>query len=231
MELTLTDKNNAMAIVQELFALGFGSVIVNKDAGRRSFWDWKDSVKESLDEDFDFASGCTKWVVMHPALGDWVLKFPMEQNIQRRLRRFVTEDDEEPAADYCALEVRNYERAVASKLEHFFAATYKLCDYEGFPVYIQQKAECDESAYEDSFYEYCSSSYDKEDFDCDDDYYDAVSSATDDMTDEDSVVAIFGGCAHDGLVAFIYNNIIGDLHAGNYGHVNDHPVLIDYSGY
>ena len=48
------------------------------------------------------------------------------------------------------------------------------------------------------------------------------------MTDEEAVKAIIGETK--GLLSFLYDNDICDLHSGNFGFLNSNPVIFDYSG-
>ena len=49
------------------------------------------------------------------------------------------------------------------------------------------------------------------------------------MDDYEVVEAIIG--ENRKLFDFIYENDINDLHKGNFGYLNDAPVIFDYSGF
>lgn len=227
MKLSADVIKTAITIIEEVFANGFHGVL----DGTCYSWVWRQEHEDILPDDFYFASGCTKLVMVHPALENWVLKFPTYIS-PNRMARFVV-DDEEPAPDHCAQEVRNYERAVREGLADYFAACYKLMDYEGCAIYIQEKASCDASQCSEIFYDSMSQGVDREEFEDEDEYCDYINNCVDEMTDEESLVAMFGSNSvyADELDAFIHKYYIGDLHAGNFGFIGNRPVMVDYSGY
>lgn len=215
----------AQGIVKVLAARNFMGAL------NKSMSDWYNDNDDLTVEGYEFAHGCTKVVVLHPALENWVLKFPADGGHWEHRVKCFTVDDEEPCSDYCAQEVKNYERAVESGYAEYFAASYKLMDCEGTAVYIQEKASCSFDKCDEIFFNSASSSVDKEEFEDEDNYYSYVNDLVDEFTDDDAAEAMFGTVVHNGLLAFMYDYHITDLHQGNFGFIGKRPVLVDYSGY
>lgn len=70
----------------------------------------------------------------------------------------------------------------------------------------------------------------QEEEESDEDYADRISEYVEsDMDDYEVVEAIIG--ENRELFDFIYENDINDLHKGNFGYLNDSPVIFDYSGF
>lgn len=215
----------AQGIVKVLAARNFMSVL------NRPMFEWYEENDDLIVEGYEFASGCTKVVVLHPSLANWVIKFPADGgHWESRVKRFTVEG-EEPCSDYCAQEVKNYERAVEFGYAEYFAASYKLMDCEGTAVYIQERASCSRDECDEIFFNSASSSVDKEEFEDEDDYYSYVNDIVDEFTDDEAAEAMFGTVVHDGLIDFMNDYCITDLHAGNFGFIGERPVMVDYSGY
>jgi hypothetical protein len=156
--------------------------------------------------------GATKTVFFLDDCDHWVIK----------IGRTKEEDH------WCAKEVEIYQKACASNLQEYFAATYLLGEFGGWNFYIQERAYCDDNYVSDYFYSAASANYDKDDFEDEEDYYEAVSDAADNMSDEETIMAVF--CSPK-LLEFLQEEELNDFHAGNFGEIGDYMVLVDYSGY
>ena len=156
--------------------------------------------------------GATKTVFFLDDCDHWVIK----------IGRTKEEDH------WCAKEVEIYQKACKLNLQDYFAPTYFFTNAGGWNFYIQAKAYCDDDYVSDYFYSAASTHYDKDDFEDEDDYYEAVSDAADNMDDEETIMAVFSSPA---LLKFIQDEHLNDFHAGNFGELGDDMVLVDYSGY
>ena len=166
--------------------------------------------------------GATKLVFLVEGLDRWVIKVP-----------FLFSYDNAPGRatilNHCEAEAQIYQAACDCGKEHYFAPCYHYVTKQGIPFYIQQRVECNEELNSDLFFHYCSTSYNKENYE--DEYYDDVNNDVDYMEDEDRLYAIFGFEDGDDLLTFLEVQEVNDIHAGNFGYFKQMPVLIDYSGY
>ena len=183
------------------------------------FYDWMTEI--ARDTDLGTAEGETKMVFFSPKIEDWVIKIPRYSE----------------GIDYCKIEVENYKKACENHLEEFFAPTYFVGCFLGVPVYIQKRVFCDDGDIESSFYDWMSQSMEDErdDYNTDDDFCDAVCDATNNMCTADRLWAVFQGYTDpdkiDALFCFCNREDINDLHSGNFGYDGNTPVIVDFSGY
>ena len=177
---------------------------------------WCDEHHELLHEmGLQVAAGCTKVCIIDEE-EEFVIKFDIV--------------DKCCGASYCDLESRNYKMAVEAGLGRWFAGTWEVGEVAGRMVYLQQYARTDEDATSDSFYDYiCENYYDGQN---DEETQDSIACSVDEMDNEDRIYAMIG-YDHDAskVVDFCDQWDINDLHAGNWGYINDEAVMIDYSGY
>lgn len=158
------------------------------------------------------ANGADKMVILPEELENWVIKFGIDTN-----------EDE-----VCMREVENYQKAVQDGYDKYLAPCYLYAKKNGFVFTIQRKCECEECRYDDMFYEVIASNYDKADFESEDDYYEAISYETEELTDWDKAYIVFND---NKICNWLSDHNINDLHCGNFGQLNGTNVLIDYSGY
>lgn len=189
---------------------GFNTFIEERE--EFSFCSWRG--KASLDyKGFQFNSGATKVVIIDEDC-DWVLKIPYDKMI-----------------NHCQLEVENYEKAVAEGVEDAFAETFFLMEYKGAPCYAMRKAECNEEAIEESFYDIAlGKDYDYMNMDSDERYEYASNLDIDEKVDM-ILKDFYNEDFIERVNNFIYINGINDLHMGNIGYLNNRLVYVDYSGY
>lgn len=210
--LTKKDCDWCRDIINTLMDNDFKSAIsyhkIRDEFYRREIEDWKFS-HENLLEDLgvNLYYGATKACLV-PYDGDWVIKVSFIRSTDPEYVRLNSLDD------YCEKEAEYYEKACEADLENYFAATYYVDEINGVKVFIQEKAMNNEDEVMDSFYSYTESSFDKRDFETEDDFYDAIWDEVDCLEDEDRIHAMVGFekdvCK---LIRFIRENHINDLHS------------------
>lgn len=211
----------AESIIDEFCANGFDEAVkLWKDKTLR---DWIDENTSLLDKyQAEVYNGASKVCIVFN-MENWVIK----TNFQVRNSTKIT---------YGELEVRNYKLAEEVGIEKFFVKTYELGwrDEFGMYFYIQEKAAVDSSEVSGRFYDYVSEDYDREDFEDEDDYMDAVDERVCEMNEDERLFAVFG-CGDDvrALVDFINQWDINDLHEYNFGISlsTGKYLIIDFSGY
>ena len=210
--------------IDKLYEEDFLSVLM----GRESLWDWKSgssssnplSVREDVlsESGIIIKSGATKIVMLMEELDGWVLKTNFHH------RRY----------DYCQREALNYLRAMEEEVDEYFAECYWFARAGSMDFYIQKRVETGcwvEQTVKEYFEEYAGSElgYCAEDYETEEEYWDALSDAVENLEDTDRAAAVF--CWDSRLSDFIIERDINDLHEGNYGRVDDRFYIIDYSGF
>ena len=194
----------------------------------RGEMEYRDSWLNEIEDEFgiEVSRGETKLVIFSPALNGWVLKIPC---LSYCLGAEV---------DFCKIEVDNYEKAKKAHLERFFVPAYFIGKFYDIPVYAQEKVECEECVVSESFYEWAERNIDKDDYDDEEMFYDAVFSRSTNMCLSEVLTALYetedsvSGEEIDELFRFCLRNEINDLHSGNWGYTKTHfPVCVDYSGF
>lgn len=191
-----------------------------------AFYDWRKNNSSILNESgIKLCSGVSKAVFIFDDLESWVIKVPFLFNPERNSPRFVRKDP-------CAVEADVYNEAKEEGIEQYFAGTYFFTEIDELPIYIQERAICNENDNEDIFYSYASENCDWLSIDCEDEEVcnDTLEEYIENMTEEERIEAIFG-CYMDSLISFISKRNLNDFHGGNFGFINGNPVLIDYCGY
>lgn len=199
-------------------------------------------------EDYTVDSGASK-VALVFTNSDYVVKIPFKGELDeyghydcedscsrdcscsRCSRGSVVEDcyeftgarigESEYSWDYCAAEQFFYEKAVVAGVEEFFIKTIFIGEFDGHPIYLQEKVEV---------YGYNSqtksSEQSKEIF--------VKKFRYSEIQDEDFgglLIEYYGEDRVNQLVEFLSEVGISDLHSGNVGIRANRPVLFDYSGY
>ena len=171
------------------------------------------------------AYGATKAVIWDNSL-PYVLKIP-----------FGYPNDE--LKDYCEIETENYSLAQEiPEISVFFAKSQFLFEFRGVPIYLMDKAKCNESEIEDRAFTSGLAHYEKlnkfqkninkKDFFT---FSDKFVHSCDEDRIHDLLVEQWGEEVVNIFWEFCENNCINDLHFGNWGILNDKVVLVDYSGY
>lgn len=214
------EKIKAVEIAKTYIDAGFDHVLKNE----LYFSDWIRDFGNPLSS-CEIASGMTKYVIIPDDL-NWVIKLPIQvRPEQYRREEFLTKFN---AYDYCDLETRNFAYAEEKGVTVFFAESYFLSLYKGIRIYIQRKAECDEQEFDDRLKKYASHYVSET---CNKDVFDeVVSDYVLNMDESKSLEAVFGNVPTE-LYDLIEERNVNDLHCGNYGFINEKPVIIDYSGY
>lgn len=214
------EKIKAVKIAKAYIDAGFDHVLKNE----LYFSDWVRDFGNPLSS-CEIASGMTKYVIIPDDL-NWVIKLPIQvKPKQYRREEFLTKFN---AYDYCDLETRNFAYAEEKGVNVFFAESYFLSLYKGIRIYIQRKAKCDEQEFDDRLKKYASHYVSET---CNEDVFDeVVSDYVLNMDESESLEAVFGDVPTE-LYDLIEERNVNDLHCGNYGFINEKPVIIDYSGY
>ena len=200
-------------------------------------WTWYNN------EDYTVDSGASK-VVLVFTNSDYVVKIPFKGDLhdcedscnrscscsQCSRRSMVEKCDEFTGArigeseyswDYCAAEQFFYEKAVVAEVEEFFIKTIFIGEFDGHPIYLQEKVEVygydsqtksSEQSKEIFMKKFRHSEIQNEDF-------------------GGLLVDYYGEERVNQLVEFLSEVGISDLHSSNVGIRANRPVLFDYSGY
>ena len=198
--------NIAMDIVVDLLNRGLKEAINEK-----RHMEWRDNQPEEC------YFGCTKMVFLPEQLPNWVIKTDINN------------------FHLCRREVENYKCAEKNKLDKFFAETFYLCEQEGLYFSIQRRGDMEEAytTVEDAFYDSISESYEPWDLnETSEDRAQNISEMCDEMLDTERIYALYWGFEEvDALEDFIEIRKCNDLHSGNFAIIDNHIVIVDFSGY
>lgn len=201
-------------------------------------WDIEKALRKNNIEDFFFASGASKFVIVLEE-EDFVIKIPYdgeyywnyeEEDIVyepfHKANLFTKVDYD---WNYCEVERILYKRAKLAGVGQFFSGVVKIGEVEGRPVYAQEIAitygEGGTSGREAS--EYAKNSFPSVSSKI---YTDCHFHAPEDWLC--AAIDIYGMDAINKLSQFIHDNQIADLHYENIGFSKDGlPVIMDYSSY
>lgn len=243
MELTGYDIEEAMSVMEEMFARGFHDAITYHP---KTYTNWKGVVStryelgwyEWIDEnsawlteqelylDKGETKGCIFWNE-----SDWVIKVSFDRSTNLEM----VNDGRD--FDFCYRELKNYRKACDAGLGQYFAAMYQIGAIDGVEIYLQERTEANDEKFEDIFFSYAEENYysDEETFKDEDERRSLAWSYSEDMDDDERVRAIYrdvDGEEVEKLINFIINNEINDLHCGNWGYTySGKAVVFDYSGY
>jgi hypothetical protein len=199
-------------------------------------------------EDYTVDNGATKVVLLFTS-SDYVVKIPFKGELcecdnydcenscnrdcscSRCSRRNIVENcdeftcarigESEYSWDYCAAEQFFYEKAIAAGVEEFFIKTIFIGEFDGHPIYLQEKVEV---------YGYNSqtkSSEQSKEIFIEKFRYSEIQNAD----FGGLLVEYYGEDRVNQLVEFLSEVGINDLHSSNVGICANRPVLFDYSGY
>ena len=209
---------------------------------------YADSWRWYNNEDYTVDSGASK-VVLVFTNSDYVVKIPFKGEFcecdyydcenscsrdcscSRCSRRSIVETcdeftgarigESEYSWDYCAAEQFFYEKAVVAGVEEFFIKTIFIGEFDGHPIYLQEKVEVygynsqtksSEQSKEIFIKKFSYSEIQNEDF-------------------GGLLIEYYGEDRVNQLVEFLSEVGISDLHSSNVGIRANRPVLFDYSGY
>lgn len=176
-----------------------------------------------IDNNIFFDSGASKMVFSAHTIKNWVIKIPF-------LFSEKTCTGSRNLLNACETEAQVYAKAVLNGVDKYFAPMFYYKTADGIPFYLQRKAECETERITDTVRRYVSKSYKREYFETDEDYEAEIICDMDEMNDEEALCAFFNGWNNE-LIDFLDENEINDFHLGNFGFIDEQPVIIDYSGY
>lgn len=193
-----------------------------EDGTENGFVSWRYELpKLSLETNW----GSSKGVIFDPDFPDYVIKFPFDFHTSR-------------ARNYCEIEYDNYQAAQNfPEILDRFAWMDFLFTYKGYPVYIMEKVDCNDTEILSRAFNLSYSSYRKENksipekemlkdfsdlFHC---YYSAREQMSSFLIDQ------IGEARTKLFWDFCDEREINDLHSGNWGLRGNDLVLVDYSGY
>ena len=230
---TKQEQDRALLVVKELFSNDFSDAIcysldksIVGNYYRLGLSNWLNEHCELLDRlKIAMYSGETKVCIIDEFNPNWVLKISFNRATDPY---YVTRKVD---WDFCEREVEFYSKACNNNLQDYFAATYQLGKINGVFISIQEAVDADEDIFGNIFASYVREQYDRNDFEDEEDYEEAVSASTEDMDNDDRIYAVLGADS-DNLIEFIHEHDINDLHAGNWGITSDgRYVLMDFSGF
>lgn len=229
---TQEQKDWAMGIMHKLFDLGFYDAIsYHRDQDSTTYYhlglyDWERTKKEDIVRlPIKFYSGETKVCIVSKECPDWVVKIGFERTT---LPEYVKSHTDQ---NFCELEADYYTKACDNNIAYCFAATYKIGEIDGIPIFMQEYADTNEDMFEDIFANYMESIYSKDDDEDEEEYSSRIEEYVEDMENSDRIYAVLGEDSDD-IVEFIEEHDINDLHSSNWGVTPDGRfVMIDYSGY
>lgn len=197
-----------------------------KTNDRDSFYNWSHK-SHGCPEDVYSANGATKAVLWTDEM-PYVIKIP-----------FI--DQMSCYRDFCELELINYKLAQnCPQIADCFAWCDFLFYYYDTPIYIMEKADCDEdeiysSAYDAALSESCASNSVRKGSAGYNDYCEAFSEEWEWMDGTEQVGYLYyrewGIEIATLFEEFCSEHSINDLHSANWGYVNGRLVVVDYSGF
>lgn len=188
-------------------ALDFLNELVSKDLLTNlssNLFSWRNS--NTFSHNFHIGYGLYKYVFIIDDY-DFVIK---------------TDRNSSSIGNGCGAEFQMYKQAVKDNMTEFFPETDFLTSIGGHKFYIQERADVDEMGLEDSVFEYVSPYFDDEQL--------AREYAYDDEIEiEDILNAVFPREKAKKLIKWLNEYEIEDIHCGNLGFRNNHPMIIDFS--
>lgn len=177
--------------------------------------------KKNYTKSFSYDTGATKGVLIFPDL-DFVIKIPFTYTEDDE--EFCGADDSGAGWNYCEVEEIKYQKAGTFGIKDCFAETILIGRISNYPIYAQEKAVI--------FTKEGSPSPKKSE-----EEYERIEDMCDGMGECFNRVWLsdafdyFGEKIFYGLLSFIDDYNISDLHDGNIGYIGMRPVLVDYSSF
>jgi len=187
--------------------------------------------------DICYASGATKGVLILDDI-DYVIKMPFlwETKHEWINGRLVKTDYTYHGHDYCRLEWRNYLLAEQENIAECFAETIFFGNFNGYPIYLQEKVNCDEDVVGESmdrasYADWLEQNDYEDNEENEDDYYENYYPDGDDDLAESLVYSEWNNKLASHFLNFCDSWSISDKHSGNFGYADGTLVIVDYSGY
>jgi len=198
------DFERALNFVEHLVELGLLDAIRETPGFYPYGWLKK---HDNLFDTYYFADGSCKGVFCFPGI-DWVIKF-----------------DYDKKHSYCGRELENYIAAKEAGLARYFPETLALRDYGHIHFILQERCDCGEDEVQDIMFDSLKRRYTEwGDEVNDDDIWDEVY----DIETHTALTCMFDDPE---LEDFVDERHINDLHTANFGKIDDHYVILDFSGY
>lgn len=177
--------------------------------------------KEKYKKSFRHASGATKGVLIFEQF-NFVIKIPFNCNCDAET--LLGADDSGPGWNYCEVEEIKCEKAEIFGVGDCFAKTIQVGEIFGYPIYAQEYAKVytDEGS--------PSPKKSNEELERVEDMCEGIGECFNRIWLSDAL-DFFGEKVFYGLLSFIDDYDISDLHDANIGYIGMRPVLIDYSSF
>lgn len=203
-----------------------------------SEYTFRDNILETFREQYKhswyYETGASKLVII-PDAQNFVIKIPFEgyhpeaewddeecEYYECDFEHFYGADTDNEW-DYCEVEATRYELSKTYGVEECFAKCQKVAEIDGYPIYMQEKAEMYNCLDTSKHTEEDKKSVSKI---CSENCYNCFNA--DWLSD---VFNYFGEKIFYVFMQFLSDFNVNDLHSGNIGYINGRPVLIDYSGW
>lgn len=197
--------------------------------GEQSYFDWRYGSGEDLPEDIWAASGATRVVFGTYSEPSVVFKMLQDRN----------------DIDYNASEAFIYQRAIEAGVSEWFAWTEKVetIEVNGVKTYIYAMDFCDvdgdqleNASYDLAVQEYLADEGLTLEEMSDDDRENMYHMIDDSYCGDSEGIQHYMFATYNyedmcNLFNFLEDNFVNDTHAGNWGYLNNHLVLIDYGGF
>lgn len=203
---------------------------LNEDGGFTE-WEGEEFVGSISGENlpaFNWEDGATKLVII-PENRDYVIKIPFNGRYDYGDFFYFEGACSDTCDDYCSSEMHLYEEAKRMNLEKLFLPLELACEVDGYPIYVQDKAEEIDSWHSGAQGMKYSSEASR----------DRISQAYKEGTRFFGPPTWIASCLDtlgsfeelERFSSFLDEEGITDLHEGNLGYYDGHAVIIDYGGY
>lgn len=177
-----------------------------------------------------YATGASR-LVLFPTNKDYVIKIPYRGFAKKSpfTAAYASVDPDLVGWDYCDAEKMLFHLAENNGVGEYFAETIQIGEVRGYPIYAQPRAKLDSS----------SNIYEREDYSSIEQISSQIAEEYSDILGEEFLpeywikefIAAFSEDELEGLLNFIEQAGISDLHEENVGFINGKSIIFDYVGY
>lgn len=184
-----------------------------------------------------YATGASR-LVLFPTNKDYVIKIPYrgffchtDNDVKKSpfTAAYASVDPDLVGWDYCDAEEMLFRLAENNGVGEYFAETIKIGEVRGYPIYAQPRAKMIS----------LSNIREREDYSSIEQISSQITEEYSDILGEDFLpeywmkefIAAFSDDELEGLLNFIEETGISDLHEENVGFINGKPIIFDYVGY
>lgn len=184
-----------------------------------------------------YATGASR-LVLFPTNKDYVIKIPYRGFFCQRnndvkespfTAAYASVDPDLVGWDYCEAEEMLFRLAENNGVGEYFAETIQIGEVRGYPIYAQPRAKLNSS----------SNICEREDYSSIEQISSQITEEYSDILGEEFLpeywmkefIAAFSDDELEGLLNFIEQADISDLHEENVGFINGKPIIFDYVGY